>query len=29
MDRAERREFWDQAFIRQMQTLIESGALKA
>ena len=28
MDRAERRAFWDDAYIRQMQTMIEQGMLK-
>lgn len=28
MDRTERRAFWDDAYIRQMQTMIEKGMLK-
>ena len=28
MDRTERRAFWDDAYIRQMQTMIERGLLK-
>lgn len=28
MDRTERRAFWDDAYIKQMQTMIERGMLK-